>query len=292
MHKYTKDNMILIERKYALNQLRETAKLIVEKRLLGLTVRTKNSIKVSYPGDVLDVDFFQVGFNAQEDFTSKNDTYQVFFDHSTQNYFSSLYMTLKVQEYIYDKSTDRVYELCTVKAWTEEGCYHDCEPPLETDVPFEKISELHELAMYGYYSTRKKPLNRFVLTTNYGQGREKVEMVLKRSLNDLANEFNLVLSKDIELIINELKRFIYRKNNCNYYNYSIFLLTQGTQKFRCNITFKSLPINSKGIIAMDLVGAEIDEIPIIGLSSESIYSSLDLESQFKKLLLKNIKNIK
>lgn len=279
MKKYVKDNMVLIERKYAKHQLRDLVYLLLQDR--GFNVRAKNSIKVAYPGEELNVGWIKEGFN---DIDNK---YTVLFEHSARDYYTDLYITLTVKEHIYDKGSGKVYDLCKINVWIEEGNPYDCELPRRTNVSFDEICNTHEVAMNGYYSSRNKPANLFTVTRPYGECRDEVEKIITRSLNNLTKDFNLILSKDTELVINELNRSDFKMGKDQGFVYSIYLIQKDLVIFKCKLYFIYTPLNTREVATIELTNINIYEAKRINWTREDIYCPYDLQQLLYKYLLKN-----
>lgn len=278
MEKYVKNNMILLERKYAVNQIRELVTLLLQER--GITVKSKNSIKVAYPGEDLNVDWVKEGFNYSDN------TYRVVYEKSNKSYYTDLYINLIEQEHIYNKDTDSVYDLCEVDARVEEGSLLNGKPPIVSKISFDEIAPTHEEAMKGYYISRKKPSNLFTITGPYDKCKEELERILTKSLNDLAKEFNLIVSKYTGLT-NELKCSEFKTDECKGLVYSTYIIEKDVIAFECDIIFKFIPLDTKEVTSIELMSINIEEYSIINWMCGSTYSPYVLEKQLNKYLLRN-----
>lgn len=292
MNKYIENNMVLIDRKYAKTQLKNLAALILEES--GISVRSKKSILVSYPGEFLDVNWIKNGFNDDFDMPEflddsaiyhvdlKDSSYRVYFEKVVKkgrnHYFKDLYIKLEVKDRIYDAETERIYDVCEVKAWMEEGDLDGSFKTEKTVIDFETFSDLNKICLNEIFTGRKKQIDRFNLIVEKESCLNQLEELVNKSINELAKKYGLViyLNPDLEF-------------NNGIIQSSTTLVEYKKRDIECDISFRELPISNSNLICIELYLIDTRDFFYPHRGDEELCSVIDMEKYLNKVIIKALK---
>lgn len=265
-------NLILVDRKYAKTQLRHLVVSILGEQ--GLEVRTKRDIKVAYPGEGLEVGWIQYGFNDDES------TYRVYFETSKKTYNTEICLRLDVKDQIYDKNDDRVYDRCVVKKCevVEYHVYTSEEYEIKR-VDRKLVQKCNEECIKDLKVKRRPIDNKALLTCKYGEGNDLIKGIVNRVTDDVADKFGVIISKDPELIINDVRRAITKLGKYTYYAYTFYIIKKDVEVLFCEFIFKSFKVSdgNEFISCMELDEVDVSEYSRLDWSRKDLCNVVEME---------------